>query len=609
MKHRKSMICLLGCLLVAWFSQNRLHAQNYRAQVIDESGPESIWGKSVGDLNGDGKIDLLAGGQRGGGLVWYENPSWTKRVIDSARKIGTDVEVADIDRDGKVDVIAITGDGLIWYKNPDWKAHTIEKDTLHDIEIADFDGDGDMDMAGRNQGAFAPSGGETLFFYRQESPNSWTRRTLSIPDGEGLKVADIDRDHDPDVIVNGAWYENSGDIMGSWPRHAYSTTWTHHNTYIDVGDINGDGRPDIVLSPSELKGQSYRISWFESPPSAKSGRWRENVIEADVEAVYHFVGVGDFNRDGALDVAAAEMQQGDDPDEVKIYINGGGGRRWTKQVIATAGSHSMRIADIDNDGYPDLFGANHQGHKVELWWNDNAPKKPALTQPEKYSEIEGLGTVPSYQVMTISERIVVDGRLSEKAWSRASPITLIFPWDFQQGKKQRTTVRLLRDKDHLYVGYDCEDTDITASYENRDDPVYKDDCVEIFIRPSEKSYSYYGLEMNARGVLYDYFYPFPEQHDKNLSLDGVQLKTSLRGTLNRRDDQDDGWSLELAIPFRNFSGSAGAPAPKTGEQWRVQINRWDGTDDAGRRLSMWCHSGLKRAHPHNPERFGRIVFK
>ena len=41
----------------------------------------------------------------------------------------------------------------------------------------------------------------------------------------------------------------------------------------------------------------------------------------------------------------------------------------------------------------------------------------------------------------------------------------------------------------------------------------------------------------------------------------------------------------------------------------IQLNRWDGTEDSGgRRLSMWCHSGLKNTHPHNPERFGVVEF-
>ena len=229
---------------------------------------------------------------------------------------------------------------------------------------------------------------------------------------------------------------------------------------------------------------------------------------------------------------------------------------------------------------------------------------------DKYTELQGLGPLPEYSVKSIKEKMVVDGKLSEPSWSQAPPITLMFPWDFQTGKKQKTTVKLLRDADTLYVGYEAEDTDITATHENRDDPTYKDDCVEIFIKPSQETDSYFGMEMNARGVLYDYFYPFPKGLDKNLNFEGVQLKTTLKGTLNQRSDQDSAWTLEVAIPFRNFTPLSKQLAPKAGEKWRVQVNRWDGTEDsAGRRLSMWCHPGLKKANPHNPDRFGILLFK
>ncbi len=147
----------------------------------------------------------------------------------------------------------------------------------------------------------------------------------------------------------------------------------------------------------------------------------------------------------------------------------------------------------------------------------------ARAQTDKYSEISGLPALPSYAVKAVKEKPVIDGRLSEKAWATAAPIILLFPWEDQTGAKQRTTVKLLRDQNYLYVGYECEDADITATYENRDDPVYKDDCVEIFIRPDEKSDHYIGLEMNARGVLYDYFYPFPSKLGRELDLDGVLL--------------------------------------------------------------------------------------
>jgi hypothetical protein len=232
-----------------------------------------------------------------------------------------------------------------------------------------------------------------------------------------------------------------------------------------------------------------------------------------------------------------------------------------------------------------------------------------LFAADKYTEIAGLPPAPSYVVKSAQSKIEVDGKLSEKAWAGAAPVTLMFPWEDQTGVKQRTTVKLLRDADYLYVGYDCEDIDLTATYEKRDDPVYKDDCVEIFIRPDERSDHYIGLEMNARGVLYDYFYPFPSRLGRELDLDGVLLKTALNGTLNAGDDRDRGWTLELAIPWRSLTKLTDGQPPATDTQWRVQINRWDGTEAKGRRLSMWGHSGMKKPNPHNPERFGYLLFK
>lgn len=229
-------------------------------------------------------------------------------------------------------------------------------------------------------------------------------------------------------------------------------------------------------------------------------------------------------------------------------------------------------------------------------------------QAGKYTEIAGLPPVPSYAVNATRERIAVDGNLSEKAWAKAAPITLMFPWEAQTGVKQRTTVRLLRDQNYLYVGYECEDADLTALHEKRDDPVYLDDCVEIFLKPSESTDHYFGLEMNARGVLFDYYYAFPEKNDKAFDLTGVLVKTTLRGMLNQDEAKDEGWSLELAIPWKSLNQLSDGKLPAKGAQWRAQINRWDGTEAKGRRLSMWCASGLKKAHPHNPERFGYLNF-
>lgn len=338
--------------------------------VIDLQGPDNIWLKTVGDINDDGLTDMIAGGVSSGGLVWYQYPEWSKHQIDSGGGFSTDGEVIDVEMDGDNDLIVLTNGDLRWYANPSWDVTIIDNRTLHDVEVSDFDGDGDVDLVARNQGEFGNSGNE-LHFYRQDSPSSWTHRSIACSDGEGLKLVDVDRDGDQDVVTNGSWFENTNDILnGPWAAFSFTSSWTHPNTFVGSGDIDGDGLVDLIMAPAELAGDTYRISWFEAPANPKNPNWTEHIVEDNVESVHHFVGVADFDNDGDQDIAAAEMHQGNDPDEVKVYLNEDGvGESWTKQILATTGSHSMRILDVDNDGDQDLYGANWQGNQVELWEN------------------------------------------------------------------------------------------------------------------------------------------------------------------------------------------------------------------------------------------------
>jgi hypothetical protein len=372
---RPGLLSPISLLLLATIAPSAGAQMSFDHVILDANGPSNVWGKSVGDLNHDGRPDLIAGGRNGGGLVWYENPSWTRRTIAAHGAFSTDHEVCDVDGDGQNDVVAIEGSSLRWYAGPSWSVETIDSDTLHDIEVADFDGDGDCDVVGRNQGSFGASGA-TLFFYRQEPSGSWTRLTRSIPEGEGLEAADLDGDEDLDVVVNEVWIENRGADLTSWVQHTYTEDWTDDFAFVAVADMDADGDPDILLSPAEREGGTSRISWFEAPDDPTAGPFVEHLIEAGVESVHHFVGAGDFDRDGDLDVATAEMQQGGDPDEVKIYRRQAG--TWQKVVIDTAGSHSMRVVDVDLDGDPDLFGANFATDQVDLFVNQTPPSRLGL---------------------------------------------------------------------------------------------------------------------------------------------------------------------------------------------------------------------------------------
>jgi Carbohydrate family 9 binding domain-like len=214
--------------------------------------------------------------------------------------------------------------------------------------------------------------------------------------------------------------------------------------------------------------------------------------------------------------------------------------------------------------------------------------------------------VPRYEVKRAARPIAVSGKLDDPAWKNAEAVEFVFPWDSQTGAKQKTTAKLLWDDQYLYVGYDCQDTDIVAVHTERDDPTYLDDAVEIFLNPKPSQTGiYYGLEMNARAVLYDYLMYDASYAMKRFNLSGVKLLTSIRGTLNARGDQDSGWTLEVAIPWENFEEFAKRPV--NGTVWTANMNRWDGVEP-NRRLSQWSNSELKTPNPHAPKRFGELVF-
>jgi hypothetical protein len=345
-------------------------------EIIDQQPPDRPWFKMAGDLNGNGQLDILVAGASGP-LVWYAWPDWQKRHIADGGWNGVGGATGDIDGDGHIDIVM---GGVVWFRNPGkaegrWTMHRIDKAQMHDVLLVDLTGDRRLDVVGRDQSAFGKAG-NAIHIYRQESPEKWTRRVIPCPHGEGIDVADMTGNGRPDIVIGGRWYENPGDVIeGDWREHVFTTRWTHPDAKVKLADINGNGRLDIVLSPAELAGQTYKIAWYEAPEDPR-GEWHEHLVVEKIEAVVHALALGDFNLNGHVDIAYAEMHQGADPDEVVVMLNRGGGSGWHKQLLSTRGSHDLLAVDIDGDGDLDLIGANHGGRYQALELYRNTIRKP-----------------------------------------------------------------------------------------------------------------------------------------------------------------------------------------------------------------------------------------
>jgi type 1 glutamine amidotransferase len=343
--------------------------------VIAQDSPHDPIGKALGDLDGDGRTDVIVAG-REGPLVWYAAPRWTRSVI-AGQGYTTQGALAagDLDRDGDLDVTV----GTVWFENPrlpsgnpaagPWPVHPIGSAGNHTVAIADLDRDGRPDIVLRGET------GPAVALFRQNGPDSWTRRVLDPGTGsQGLALADLDRDGFPDIVVGGRWLRNPGRKLLSqpWPQRNFGS-WRPEAS-LAVGDLNGDCRLDVAMTVSDGPG---RISWFEGPPNPAKPRWRERVIDRGPLASAPGVSLADLDRDGDLDVVTSELGG---EGRLLVYLDEGRASRWTRQVPGTPALHGVRVSDLDGDGDVDILGTLPFGTgPVELWENDMEPQ----TRPDR----------------------------------------------------------------------------------------------------------------------------------------------------------------------------------------------------------------------------------
>jgi len=218
----------------------------------------------------------------------------------------------------------------------------------------------------------------------------------------------------------------------------------------------------------------------------------------------------------------------------------------------------------------------------------------------------------TYEVYRAAHTPTMDGKIDEPAWHRVvmtQHFTDILHPEIPE--PFATQVKAIYDDSNLYVSLRAQDDDIWATMTQRDQPLWEEEVMEVYLDPDGDGLNYAEFEINPLGTVIDLLIPKPgDQEDsrKCAQWNCEGLKTGVRvfGTVDNRTDTDLGWTAELAIPWASVPGVKRLP-PQPGDVFRVQfyrIERRKGAEDEPICLA-WSPTNTF----HAPAHFGRIVLQ
>lgn len=182
---------------------------------------------------------------------------------------------------------------------------------------------------------------------------------------------------------------------------------------------------------------------------------------------------------------------------------------------------------------------------------------------------------------------------------------------------------MLHDDDYLYVHAQLEEPHVWGSIHTRNAVIFNDPDFEIFIDPDGDNHDYYEFEVNALGTTWQLSLPSPyrtgaQPRDPD-ELDGLRVAVAVDGPINDPTTENDGWSVEVALPLaalQRFAPSIHFP-PREGDVWRVNLSRvqWPYVVEGGRyrkadgaRENNWVWSPQGVVDMHRPSTWGCVRF-
>ncbi|MCV9927540.1 carbohydrate-binding family 9-like protein [Flavobacterium sp. LS1R49] len=244
-----------------------------------------------------------------------------------------------------------------------------------------------------------------------------------------------------------------------------------------------------------------------------------------------------------------------------------------------------------------------------------------------YSQSKKTIVPKTYVAHKTENPITIDGDESDPAWNKVAWTDLFTDIEGIEKPKYATQVKMLWDETNFYILAKLEEPHVWANLKQRDTIIFYNNDFEVFIDPDSDTFNYYELEINALNTAWDLFLSKPYRENDNVVLNdwnitGLKSAVKIKGTLNDPTDIDEGWVLEIAIPWAAYKTSYYDKNVPVDNFWRVNFSRvnWQHAitngkyerkkDSDGKFLPEynWVWSPMGVINMHEPEKWGYVYF-